>query len=181
MSDDKLDGYTRVTNFLYPFSGLESIPAAVVEKAANRGTRVHKICESIASGLGEFDVDEELVGYVNSFKHWWKTGIDVQEMEIRFFDHDLKITGQADFVIRDETGSTIVDLKTSYRPSPTWPVQGSAYAMLARKHGFDIQKIQFIHLNKKGNPPKIYEYPVDDDLFLSVRRTYNHFYLKRSD
>lgn len=62
--------YIRVTEVLSPFTGLSSIPKHIVENAANRGTRVHAICESIVKGLGEFDMDAETTGYVKSFKHW---------------------------------------------------------------------------------------------------------------
>lgn len=44
--------YIRVTEALSPFSGLHSIPKHIVENAAKRGTKVHKICESIITGLG---------------------------------------------------------------------------------------------------------------------------------
>jgi len=63
--------YSRVTNILYPFSGLEKIDSEIVAHAAARGTKVHKICEGIIEGIGEIDVDDETRGYVESFKKWW--------------------------------------------------------------------------------------------------------------
>jgi len=48
--------------------------------------------------------------------------------------------------------------------------------MLARQAGYDIQSIQFIHLNKLGKYPKIYEYPVDETFFLDVLRVYDYFF-----
>lgn len=172
------ESYARVTSVLYPFTGLASIDQKIVQNAAERGTRVHKICEGIVSGLGEWDVDEKVSGYVESFKKWWSAGVDVNEMEKRFWDDELCITGQVDFITSLPDGLAVVDLKTSYKPSKTWQVQGSAYAYLAKKAGYNIQHIQFIHLSKTGSAPKIYTYPVDDNLFLSVLTTYNHFYKK---
>lgn len=174
------ENYTRVTKILYPFSGLEKVPAEVVKKAGIRGTKVHKICEAIVSGLGELGVDPETFGYVESFKKWWHTGQDVLMMEERFYDDDLEISGQVDLVIKTPEGLALVDLKTSYAPSNTWEVQGNAYAYLARNHKHDIRKIYFLHLNKTGKEPKIYEYAVDPTLFLAVVRAWEHFF-KGSD
>jgi len=172
------ENYLRVTNVLYPFSGLQHIDAEVLAKAAARGTKVHKICESIAVGLGEVGVDDETKGYVESFKKWWGDGVDYVAIEKRFWDDELKITGQVDFIIRIDQGLAIVDLKTSSKPSPTWSVQGAAYAYLAKRAGYDIQKIFFVHLKKTGAMPKIFEYPVDDSFFLSVLRIFIHFFQK---
>lgn len=170
------ENYQRVTSILYPFSGLEKLNPEVVAHAADRGTRVHKTCEGIASGLGEFGVDDETWGYVESFKKWWNLGVRVVSMEQRFWDDQLRITGQVDFIIETPDGLAIVDLKTSSRPSKTWPAQGAAYAYLAKKNGIDIKKIYFLHLNKHGNVPAIHEYLVDDSFFLGIYRVWKHFY-----
>ena len=61
------DEYTRVTTVLYPFSGLDRLDEEIVRAAGIRGTKVHKICESIIQGFGEIDVDEETFGYIESF------------------------------------------------------------------------------------------------------------------
>ncbi len=172
------ENYLRVTSVLYPFSGLQNIDVDILAHAAERGTKVHKICEAIISGIGEVGVDEETRGYVESFKKWWASGIDVVEMERRFWDDELCLTGQLDLIIRTSEGLAIVDFKTSSRPSKTWEIQGAAYAFLAKNAGFSIQKIYFLHLNKHGKEPKIYEYPIDDDFFLSVYRTFKHFFYK---
>ncbi len=170
--------YVRITNILYPFSGLEKIDPSIVSHAAERGTKVHKICEGIIGGLGEFGIDQETEPYVESFKKWWEKGHDVVEMEKRFWDKKLKITGQVDLILRTEDGLVIADLKTSSKPSSTWKAQGCGYAYLAKKHGYNIQKILFIHLLRTGKEAKIYEYPVDDGFFLSILRVWEHFFKK---
>lgn len=178
MNEDEksIENYTRVTQVLYPFSALQHIDAKVVAHAAERGTRVHRICEGIISGLGEYGCDEETQGYVESFKLWWEKGIDVVEMEKRFFDKDLKLTGQVDLIVNTPIGLVIVDLKTSSKPSKTWEAQGSAYAYLAKKAGYAIKSVFFLHLKKNGKEPKLYEYPVDDTFFLAIFRVYIHFF-----
>ena len=168
--------YLRVTHILYPFSGLDKVNPEILAHAAQRGTKVHKICEAIATGLGEIGVEDETWGYVESFKKWWGKGKDVVCVEERFWDDELCITGQIDLILRTEEGLVVVDFKTSSRPSKTWDIQGAAYAYLARKAGFDIKKIHFLQLNKHGRNPKVHEYPMDDDFFLSILRAYKHFF-----
>jgi len=172
------ENYVRVTEVLYPFSGLQNIDAEVVAYAGARGTKVHKICEGIVAGFGEIGVDDETWGFVESFKKWWATGIEIVSMEERFWDDELHLTGQVDFIIRLPEGLAIVDIKTSSRPSKTWPAQGAAYAYLAKNAGYDIKKIFFLHLNKHGKEPKLHEYPLDDSFFLAILTTYNHFFHK---
>lgn len=174
--EKSIDEYTRVTQILYPFSGLANIPQEIVEKAGKRGTKVHKVCESIMLGFGDLGVNEETSKYIDSFNLWWGEGKEIVAIEKRFFDDSLKITGQADIIFMSEEGLVLADLKTSYKPSKTWPVQGNAYSFLAKSAGYDIKKIQFIHLSKFGKYPKVYEYKIDENLFLSVLTTYNQFY-----
>ncbi len=172
------ENYKRVTTVLYPFSGLDRLDPNIVAHAADRGTRVHQICEGIIQGLGEIGTDDETRPYVDSFKQWWEKGHKVEAMEQRFWDDDLGITGQVDLILQTPEGLAIVDLKTSSKPSPTWEAQGCAYAYLAKKAGYDIKKIFFLHLNRAGREPKVYEYPVDDSFFMAILRVFNHFYAK---
>ncbi len=172
------ENYHRVTNILYPFSGLEKIDPEIVAYAAERGTKVHKICEGIIQGIGEIDTDEKTKPYIESFKLWWDMGHQVVSMEQRFWCDDLCITGQVDLILKTNEGLSIVDLKTSSKPSPTWPAQGSAYAYLAKKAGHDIKKIQFVHLQKTGNQAKVYEYPIDDSFFFAIFKVWQHFFQK---
>lgn len=174
--DSVREKYVRVTTILYPFSGLQNIDPEIVAHAAERGTKVHKICEGIVQGIGEIGVDDETKGYVESFKKWWEKGHDVVLLEERFWDDELHITGQVDFIINTAEGLAVVDLKTSSQPSPTWEAQGAGYAFLARKSGYDIKKIFFIHLNKYGREAKVYEYRVDDSFFFAIYRVWSHFF-----
>jgi CRISPR/Cas system-associated exonuclease Cas4 (RecB family) len=172
------ENYTRVTTVLYPFSGLDKLDPEIVAHAGDRGTRVHKICEAIMEGYGELGVEDETRPYVESFKLWWEKGHEVVEMEKRFWCDELEITGQVDLILKTSDGLAILDLKTSSQRSKTWPAQGSAYAFLAKKAGYDIQKIYFLHLLKTGKEARVYEYPVDDSFFLAILRVWNHFFKK---
>jgi hypothetical protein len=174
--NNKRENYVRVTKVLHPFSGLDKIDPTIVAHAAERGTKVHKICEGIISGLGELGVDDETRPYVESFKQWWGEGKHVIMMEQRFYCDRLEITGQVDLIIMEDFELVIIDLKTSSKPSRTWQAQGSAYAYLARQNKHDIQRVKFIHLSKHGKAPTIYEYRMDDSFFLDVYRVWNHFF-----
>lgn len=178
MTEKSRENYLRVTEILYPFSGLDKIDSEIVAHAADRGTRVHQICEAIVAGIGEFGIDEELSGYVESFKKWWNLGHKLISMEQRFWDDQLHITGQVDLIIDTPDGVAIVDLKTSSKVSKTWMGQGCAYAYLAKNAGIQVKKILFIHLNKFGKPPKIHEYEIDESFFLSCLKVYKHFFGK---
>lgn len=171
--------YLRVTDVLSPFSGLDKIDKDVLQNAANRGTRVHKACEAIVEGLGEWDIDDEISGYVESFKKWWAKGHKVLSVEQRFFCSDLMLTGQVDLIIETPEGAVILDIKTPVKPSKTWGLQGSAYAYMARKSGYDIKGIQFLQLNKLGMDPKIHVYEDQFDLFKKCLDVFNHFYRRK--
>lgn len=183
MEDTKThrDDYTRVSTVLYPYSGLQHIDSTVLARAANRGTKVHNICEGILRGIGEHGGDEETEPYMKSFHQWYDPGMEVLEVERRFWDDELKITGQCDAIIEEEDGTlSIIDFKTSYRPSLTWPVQGAAYAYLASLEGIKISTIKFVHLLRTGKAAKVYEYPINPDMFLSCVKVHKYFLAKNT-
>lgn len=173
----KLDPrYLRVTEILYPFSGLTHVDEIVLENAAVRGTRVHAVCESIVSGEGAWDVDDSIAGYVKSFESWWSLGHNVVAMEQRFFDDSLMITGQCDLIVDSPQGLKIVDLKTSAKPSKTWPLQGAAYAHLARQAGYPITGIEFIQLLRSGDDAIIHAYRNEWELFQKTLDVFRYFF-----
>lgn len=175
----KRESYTRVSSILYPFSGLADVPQDLVEHAAERGTKVHTICEGIVTGLGEFGVDDETRPYVESFKQWWEMGHDVIMHETRFWDDGLEVTGQVDYVVRTPTGLEVVDIKTSFKPSKTWQVQAEAYMYLLLMNGHKwIKGATFLHLQKDGSIAKTKYFPFDVDLWLNTYETWRHFYYK---
>lgn len=179
--EEKSIKYTRVSTILEPFSDFKNINPQVLQNACDRGTKVHKICEGIMLGLGEYDVSEDIKGYIDSFNHWWGEGKEVLHVERRFWCNKYFITGQVDLVMNTEEGLVIVDLKTSAKSSKTWPIQGSAYHYLASKAGLHINKILFVQLRKNGKPPKIHEYKPDIDFFLSIYNVYKYFFHKENE
>lgn len=173
-----MDEYLRVTNILYPFSGLDKVDKDLVAYAADRGSRVHKVCEAIVKGLDELGVDKEIQPYIDSFKQWWGEGKEVIAIEKRFYCDKYRFTGQMDLIIREDNNIIIIDYKTSSRPSKTWEAQGGAYAYLAQQAGHDVKEVHFLHLSKLGKAPKVHKYPADSTFFFHCYHVYKHFYHK---
>lgn len=178
----KMKEYTKVTTILSPFSGLSLIDKNILEHAANRGTFVHKICNSIILGFPyEINLEEandyekrlyeEASPYVESFKKWYQDDFDILMPE-RINCDDLGITGEFDGI----KGTTLYDIKTSCNVSKTWPLQLSAYAYLARKKGIKVEKIQIIHLKKNGKEPKVIDYEENFPLFIHCYEVYKEFF-----
>jgi len=168
------DNYTRVTDVLYPFSGLHKVPEHILKAASERGTKVHDACEGIMKGFYA-NVDESIGGYIHSFKQWEDETIDTIFPD-RFYCDDLKITGKCDCLIPQGSGFTLIDFKTSARESKSWVLQGSAYAYLASKYNYPITSIQFVKLSKEGRAPTVYTYEHNFPMFLKCLETYRFFF-----
>lgn len=187
--------YTRVTQVLSFFSGLDKIHPDVLKNAANRGTCVHRICDYIVN-KEIYNLDDEVKKYtvnedgivnethfafekpqvenlVNSFQIWCKDK-DFFPKPKRFYDSTLMITGECDLIYRDDCGLVLVDLKTPANESSTWLLQGSAYSHLANLCGHNIQRIEFVKLDKAGKAPKIFTYKEDFQLFKCFLAAYRY-------
>lgn len=173
--------YNRVTEILYPFSGMKYVDAEVLENACVRGTKVHKACEAIVGGMDGWNMPEELNGYITSFRDWWGKGKDVVSVEERFHCDKFRITGQVDLIIREPEGCFIVDLKTSKAESKSWLLQGSAYSYLAKQKGYDVSSIMFLKLDRDGKPPRPYFYEEDFGLFKQTMNVWRYFYGKKDE
>lgn len=201
MIQRNITDYTRVTEVLYPFTGLSKIDPEVLENAASRGTIVHKLCDCLAFRIGIFpgDIDELVKTYtiksdrssdeneihfqkekklvenfIKSFEKWY-IDKDFIDKPARFYEDKLMITGECDLIYKDEKGHLIlVDLKTPSSESKSWLLQGSAYSYMAKKIGYDIQAIEFLQISRIGSKPKIFKYEENFDLFRSHLNAYRY-------
>lgn len=169
------DEYIRVTDVLFPFSGLKSIPAHVLQNAAERGTKVHEICEALISDLGTIPISPDLSGYIASFSKWAEDKKFVAR-PLRFYCDKYKITGEIDGLYKTEEGFTLFDIKTPATEGKTWSLQGSAYFYLATQAGYPITAIEFIQLSKLGYDAKVYSYKPNFELFLKCLEIYKLFF-----
>lgn len=142
--------YPRVSTITFPWSRSEydGQPLEKVAKAAERGTEVHAFCTALVRGDFLPSPSAEVDAYVNGFKHWWSSLKNPQLIlsEERLFDDTLKFSGQADIIYRVGDQTYLVDIKTSSRPSPVWPIQLCAYAYLAKLHNYHIDGAMILHL-----------------------------------
>ena len=171
--------YTRVTDVLFPLSGLRNIDPTILKNAAERGTKVHNICDAVIDGLGIGKIDQALFGYVESFNQWLPKHFI--EKPKRFFCDEHKITGECDAIYEESDGLVLVDFKTPANESKTWKLQGSAYSYLAKQSGYDIKRIEFVKLSKTGSKPKVFVYEEDFDMFLKCLDIYRYFFNKNLD
>jgi PD-(D/E)XK nuclease superfamily protein len=193
----EINGYTRVTDILYSFSGLREIDTDVLNNAASRGSVVHALIDADIMGvnvsmeelLADYATDEDheakehclLRGYMDSYFIWKDSKTKFVKPD-RFFCKELKLTGECDLLIPDGKGSyTLIDFKTPASESKTWALQGSAYAYLAAKNLYPINKIEFVRLSRTGKAPKIHNYDYNFDLFKACYDVYHHFYKKNAD
>ena len=174
------EGYIRITDVLSKFSGLDKIDPEVLRNAADRGTRVHQYCDAIIEGLGLFSIEDDCKGYIDSFNQW-NVGKNYLTKPPRFYDDEFMITGECDAIYKQDGKLILVDFKTPVAESKTWPLQGSAYAYMAKKLGYNIEYIEFVKLSKVGKPPKVYTYTENFDLFLSCLDVYRYFYKLPTD
>lgn len=169
-----LEGYDRVTSVLAPFSGLAQIPHDILENAKNRGIAVDLACKAVIQGMG-WNVPVEWEPYVESFCKWHENGSKqaIFSEPGRLFDENYKITGEPDGMFVFEGKNILFDIKATYKESPTWPYQLSAYQYLS---GEIITDRIVIHLNKKGDMPTIfyYDYIIGD--FLNLLTIYRKWF-----
>lgn len=180
MNDEILDGYTRVSEILNYYSGLEKVPQNVLERACERGTIVHNACEAIIQGFGVDSSCYEYETYVESFMKWYEQydELDVKLIP-RFYDDELKITGLCDCIVFSPKKTILVDFKTSYTESKTWAVQGGAYCMMAANSEpkIHVDEMHFVHLQKNSSKPVIYNYDIQEniDRFMKCLELYRYF------
>lgn len=174
------ENYTRVTEVLYPFSGLSKIDPHIVKNAAERGSRVHELCDALINDLGILDMDNKLAGYLTSFEKW-AANKEFLVKPSRFYCDKYMITGECDGIYKDGNDLILFDLKTPLRESKTWPLQCSAYAYMARRDGYNIKRVEVIKLCQTGKEPTVYTYEENFDLFLKCLDIYRHFFAGKQE
>lgn len=174
--------YTRVTDVLFPFGGLGKVDPNILKKAAERGTLVHRYCAEIINGTVSWSDEEPIKGYCKSFDSWFLE-LEKHSYAIpkRLFCDTLMLTGECDFIYTKDAITTLVDFKTPLNEGKTWRLQGSAYSYLLKKSGLDVQRIEFVKLDKLGKKPTVYTYEEDFPMFLKCLDVYREFFQKKND
>jgi len=166
-----------VTQVLSPWSDFSGIRPEVLAHAAERGTAVHAACAAYAQGLWVPSLDEECHGPFESFKLWFNRTVDVVLCcEKQFIDEGLGFTGTPDLVVmlKGETASLVVDLKTPVSVAKSWAPQIAAYRHLTK-----ADRAGTLRLSKTGLVPIFNEYqPKGEDwqAFLNCLGAYRYFH-----
>jgi len=182
MSEEIREGFTRVTSVLSPYNDFSNINPEVLQRACDRGTKVHRLCETYANGDYVPPPESPLEGYFRSFTGWYDEMVDkVLLLEWRAYNEILMLTGCVDAVVilKGDTEPTVVDYKTSSVVSKSWALQTAMYHDLVNDRG-DIKPKRRIalQLKKDGKKPKVIEYTNlsrDLDLYLSAYKLYRWF------
>jgi hypothetical protein len=149
----------RVTEILRPFTSYDNVPTDILKRSATRGTSVHALCAGFAKGAWIPDgmIDEEYLGYVNSFKKWAEKQVHkFLVIEHRYADEQVGYTGQVDFVIRaTDDKNYLVDIKTSAKAQKTYPIQMAAYDHLLALHEVQVDGAMLVYLDKTGEFPEV--------------------------
>jgi hypothetical protein len=180
--------YFSVTKVLSPFVDFSMIPPDVLDFASERGTLVHRYCETIARGIPAMGIPEYCAGYVRSFQRWF----DEYVLKVIFVEHEMiddgfGYLGHVDLVcVLKDLRAVVVDLKTPLAESPTWRAQLAAYRQLAvaetQKRGLryripEKNGCMALRLHPKGGAAKaiIYEWAGRDfQVFLSALNAYRN-------
>lgn len=173
--------YPSVTTVLSPYTDFSGIPEEVLAKAADRGTRAHRLCELYAKGLFIMHVDEDCVGFFESFKRWFdSTVIEVVALEIALEDYEYKFQGHPDLIckLKGSDELVVVDYKTPLAAQLTWRIQLAAYKRLANVGGYPVTRRATLRLNREGKSPIFNEYTKhehDLNVFLNACACWHFF------
>ena len=174
-------GYLRVTDVLKPFSNFSHIDPDTLVRAADRGSRVHVLCESYANGLFITHVDEDCKCYFDEFRRWFdQTVIKVLHTETRLNSKKYRISGAFDMVaiLRGDIMPSLVDFKTPQTEQSSWRLQTAAYKMLCEEAGINVDRRICLQLPKQDCYAKVIEYldyETDRDLYLKALELYRFF------
>jgi len=149
--------YPTVTQVLSPWIDFSHVHPDVLEIAADRGTAVHRYCAAIAQDLWLPEPPEEIAGYIQSFRQWFKLVKKVVLVETELVDDINGYIGHPDLIVEIQgmDGLCLIDLKTSENLSPVWRLQLAAYWNLCWLYEIKVKHVGVLRLNSGGKVPKM--------------------------
>lgn len=151
-------------------------------KAANRGTKVHKMCEDYLNN--ELDLSSHLPNSVGLFKQiqpFIDKYVDVvYGIETPLYSDHLKVAGRTDCVAQFHGKPAIVDFKTASKPKSedfilNYFMQCSAYAvMFEERTKIPIPRIAIL-IAVEGDQPQLFVKKRDTyiEQFIEYRKKYD--------
>ena len=152
-----------------------NISPIVLEKAADRGTRLHRSVEQYLK-YGFRNVDDDCAGYFDGFIEFMKRHKDWKPIhsEFRFYHPALLYAGTCDLLFNTPKGTILVDLKTTAQAHlKMWGVQLAAYqqGIEAFDKALKIDATIVLQVNAYGNYI-LHGIKTDFSLFLACLQIY---------
>lgn len=134
----------------------------VLDMAADRGTKVHKLTEALDK-FGDIEVDDELLPYLQAYVLFRKEHkVKWERIEYQTYSQTFRYAGTIDRVGTIDGVPVIADIKTSSSiQKALYTAQLNLYRMMMQEWGFKAEKLYIIHLQKDGTY-KLVELPIDD-------------------
>lgn len=144
-----------------------------LDTAAERGTAVHKSCESLDK-YGECEVNSNTEPYVRAY-HAFRQENSVEWEKIEFATHhpSEQYAGTIDRYGTLNGKRVILDIKTSYTiHKPLAVAQLNLYRRMMQFNGFDVEELYILHL-KKDATYKLQKFDFNDDIPIALIALHN--------
>lgn len=149
------------------WSRFDHVDPEILRRAAERGTLVHEATEQVDEGTFDWvNLREDLHGYIRAFEKFKNDyKYSVLKSEEVVLNHQYCFGGQYDRLCELDGELTILDVKTSSKPSVSWGLQTAAYALAAPE---DIQKRVTLRLGDGNYDLNTWASPDDSRNFLDA-------------
>jgi genome maintenance exonuclease 1 len=154
----------------------------ISNKAATRGTRVHKLCEDYLNN--ELSFEGAMPNSIALFKQM-QPFLDkyigkVYGIECPLYSHHLRVAGKSDCIAQFDGKNAVVDFKTANKPKQEHWIQNyfmqcAAYAVaFEERTKISIPRIAIV-VAVEGDSPQLFIKKRDDyiDMFISYRKQYD--------
>lgn len=143
-----------VTTLMKPLSDdfYKAVDQAVLERAARKGTAVHRAAENYAK-YGIEDIASAYAGYFDGFRRWWDASKPIPlATEAKVYHRILRYAGTSDLLCMIDGRVTMVDYKTSAQMNEMLcRIQMEGYDMAFESHGVKIEERLILHLRRNGS------------------------------
>jgi len=127
------------------------INQTVLDRAADRGTRVHKVTEALDK-YGEAECDDDILPYLQAYLEFRKKHkCEWQHIEKAMYHPDLLYAGTIDRFGTMDGENVILDIKTTSQiHTVSVTAQLTLYQMMAEANGMKVDALYVLQLKKDG-------------------------------
>ena len=129
----------------------ESVSQYHLDRAADRGTKVHKACETLDL-YGKVEISDEFAPYVAAYLQFRKEHeVQWQMIEQSMYHTEDRYAGTVDRYGLLDGVHTLVDFKTSYVVQKRLAIaQLNLYRRMLQRNGYPVDRQVILHLTKDG-------------------------------